>query len=89
MTWEQLPTGTWTPAALLGLAVLLLLFGRLVPRRTYDDIKEDRDRWQRAHKESEAARAELVANLNALLESSRTTESLIRSLHQPPPGGPE
>lgn len=74
-----------TPAALLGLAVLLLLMGRLIPRRTYDDLKTDRDHWQQAHADSEKARAEMAAVLEDLLETSRTTEALLQSLRQDAP----
>lgn len=69
-----------TPAALLGVAILLLLLGKLVPRRTYDDLVADRDHWQQAHADSEKARAEMAAVLEDLLETSRTTEALLKSL---------
>lgn len=85
-----IPLDSLTPAALLGLAILLLLLGRLVPRRTYEDLKNDRDRWQVAHQESEAARQEMAMQMRELLETGRTTEALLRSIagQQPrvPPG---
>jgi hypothetical protein len=89
----ELPSIPWealTPPVLLGLAVLLLLTGRLIPRRTYDDMRQDRDHWREAHSESEALRAEMQGTLKPLLESAHTSEALLRSLSpktSPPEGG--
>jgi len=75
-----IPLNGLTAPALLGLAILLLLLGKLIPRRTYEDLKDDRDRWREAHDKSESARKELLGTLDELLEHARTTESFIRSL---------
>ncbi|MGX1708827.1 hypothetical protein ACWIFI_05810, partial [Streptomyces albidoflavus] len=53
---------------LLALVVLMVLTGRLVPRRTYDDLKEERDTWRQAHVVSEEARAMERAQTRELLE---------------------
>lgn len=44
--------GTLSASGLLALVVLFIMRGALVPRRTVDDIKEDRDRWRSAAEES-------------------------------------
>lgn len=58
------------PSALVGLFVLLVFVGKLVPKATVDrmiaehqkqveDIAHDRDEWRAAHRISEAGRQEL------------------------------
>lgn len=72
------------PVALAGLAVLLILTGRLVPRRTYDDIKHDRDEWRAAHRISETARIEAQAQMDEMLELGRTTTQIVRASYREP-----
>jgi hypothetical protein len=97
---EGLTFDTLAPSALAGLCVLLIFVGRLVPRRAVDDlirehervvedISHDRDEWRAAHRISEAARADAVAQVQELLEHARTTDAFIRSLPHPlyGPGG--
>jgi hypothetical protein len=73
-----------TPPGLVALAVLLVLFGVLVPRRTMNDVIHDRDEWRIAHRLSEASRVELSSQVTALLEYARTTDALIRALPKVP-----
>jgi hypothetical protein len=73
--WAQIgPTG------LLTILVLLILIGRLVPRRTLEDVLHDRDEWRAAHRISEAARVESARQVEELLEHARTTDEIIRAL---------
>lgn len=77
---EQIPVGVLAPSGLLALAVLLVLTGRLVPRSTYKDALEERDKWHKAADMSEHAR-DLDAEANReLLELARTTVALLRAL---------
>ena len=41
-----LPIGQVSAGALVGLVVLLILVGRLVPRQALLDMREDRDKWR-------------------------------------------
>ncbi|MFJ1900549.1 hypothetical protein [Streptomyces sp. NPDC088115] len=66
--------------ALLALVVLMVLTGRLVPRRTYDDLLKERDTWRLAHTESEAARTSERAQTQELLELSRTSAHALQAL---------
>ncbi|MFI1161349.1 hypothetical protein [Streptomyces sioyaensis] len=66
--------------ALLAVVVLMVLTGRLIPRRTYDDLKEERDTWRTAHVESEAARAAERDQNHELLEMARTAGHVLDSL---------
>ena len=78
-----IPVGALTPAALLGLVILAIVMGRLVPRRTMEDIIHDRNEWRAAHRISEQSRMELAAMVGELLEHARTTDAFIRSLPHP------
>lgn len=82
-------------AALVGIVVLLVLLGRLVPRSSLTDrladrdaqiqrLVDERDTWRSAHQLSEEARRESQDQAGELLELSRTADYLLRSL---PRGG--
>ncbi|MEU0160247.1 hypothetical protein ABZ154_15735 [Streptomyces sp. NPDC006261] len=66
--------------ALLAIVVLMVLTGRLVPRRTFDDMKEDRNDWRTAHSKSEVARVEAIRQTSELIELSRTGVHLLNAL---------
>lgn len=68
------------PSGLLTILVLLILLGRLVPRRTMEDVLHDRDEWRAAHRISETARAEAARQVEELLEHAKTTDELLRAL---------
>jgi hypothetical protein len=74
---------TLTPAALLAILILLIAVGRLVPRRTLEDIIHDRNEWRAAHRISEQSRMELAGMVGELLEHARTTDAFIRALPNP------
>lgn len=78
-------------ATVLGVVVLFILLGRLVPRRTVDDLRADyqarieqliveRDMWMAAHKVSEEARHEDQQQSREMLELARTSVHVLRSL---------
>ncbi|MGW4810566.1 hypothetical protein ACWEPB_02825 [Kitasatospora cineracea] len=69
---------------LVALIVLMVLRGLLVPRRLYEDMREERDRWRAAHEVSEEARHEAQDQAGELLELSRTAIPLLRALPSPP-----
>lgn len=74
------PITVLTAPALLLIAVWLILVGRLVPRKTYEDVLTERNDWKEAHQISEKARAEMAKQVEELLEHARTTDALIRAL---------
>lgn len=78
-------------AALVGLIVLLVLRGQLVPRRQLEDLRADKDRqiedlrqerdtWREAHAVSEEARRDAQDQAGELLELSRTAGALMTAL---------
>lgn len=67
-------------SAIIGTLVLLLaafvraiLTGRLVPRSTYDDVRQDRDTWRKAAEMREEQVQELLA-------TAQLTNQLLTSL---------
>lgn len=97
MPWDNIPT-EWVPGGgFVSLALAgfwFVLTGKLVPRQTLQDVRADRDArieelkaeresWKEAFFTSEQARALTESQIDKLLETSRTTEALIRSLPRP------
>lgn len=71
---------------LLTIVVLLILSGRLVPRRVYRDLEADRDHWREA-----AMKA--IGHADQLLPAAQITTEMVSVLAaqatpQPPPGDP-
>lgn len=64
-------------AVLVGVVVLILM-GRLVPRRNLNDALAERDAWKSAHRVSEEARAELNTENFKLLETARISDQFYR-----------
>jgi hypothetical protein len=67
---------------LLVVVVLLILTGRLVPRRTHEDAIADRDNWRQAFLESEAARKVEHEQMAELLEMAKLGEHILTALPQ-------
>ncbi|MFJ5217159.1 hypothetical protein ACIP98_20855 [Streptomyces sp. NPDC088354] len=90
-----LKLGSVGPAGILALVVVFVIVGRLVPRRTVDDIRADRDAqladarkerdtWRDVALASERARMEQQAQNAELLELSRTAVRVLTALPAPP-----
>lgn len=75
-----IPVAGLTAPALVSIGILLIMTGRLVPRRTYDDALRDRDRWQEAHSVSEEARLTQTRQLDAVLEVGETVKQVMNAL---------
>lgn len=65
---------------LLGLVVWLILGGYLVPRRTYNDMKSDRDYFR------DALNTAMQQN-QQLLQTTRVVDATFRSLNKAPDEG--
>lgn len=75
--------------ALLVLVVLLILTGRLIPRRTHEDTLADRDNWRRAFLESEAARKVEHEQVEELLDMAKLGGHILTALPRPGQAGEE
>lgn len=69
-------------SALLGLTVLMILTGRLVPRRVLKDKTEEAERWRKAYEAERTARGIVDAQRDELLESARTTSQIVQAMAQ-------
>jgi len=70
-------------AALLALVILLILTGRLIPRRTHEDVISDRDNWRSAFLQSEAARRVEQDQKEELLEMAKLGGHILTALPHP------
>ena len=72
----------------IGLLILVFLFvltGRLVPRKTVEDLLAERDYWRAAHTEEVKARQAERELTNELLEVARAADQVFASLPRPAP----
>lgn len=74
---EGIPIADLTAPGLLGIAILLLLLGRIVPRATLKDKALEADKWRDAYEVEREARAHSDKQTEELLEVAKTTHSLI------------
>ncbi|MFD8899906.1 hypothetical protein [Streptomyces ardesiacus] len=83
--------------AIVTLIVLLILRGSLVPRAVLEDVRKDRDArvsdltaerdtWQAAHRESEAARIEAQRQVGELVELAKVADHVLRAIRGEVPG---
>lgn len=88
---EIVPWADLTSGVLLGIAVLMILTGRLVPRavaeRELAVLRESRDlareeatAWRTAQELGAKALLERDAQMTVLLESDRVTQELLRAM---------
>lgn len=80
LTGLGLPVSTLTPAGLLAVVIILIAMGRLVPRRTMEDVIHDRNEWRAAHRISETARIQDAETLHELLDALRSLDAFIRAI---------
>lgn len=71
---------TLAPSAIAGLCVLLILTGRLVPRRTHDDALHDRDEWRAESRLKDAQIVEKDKQLTHMGEVGRNVLAIMQAL---------
>lgn len=77
---EGIPIIGLTPSVLLGITVLLLLTGRIVPRVTLNDKAEEAERWREAYEAEREARNTSDAQTAELLEVAHLTHAIINAM---------
>lgn len=86
MQWTGFLTPTIGATGLLAMVVILILMGFLVPRRTVDQMRRDKDQaiamWKDAYEVSEHASSKKDRQIELLLEANRTTSRVITSLSE-------
>jgi hypothetical protein len=84
--WSGFLTPTIGATGLLALAVLLVFMGFLVPRRTVDQMRRDKDAaitmWKDAYETSQRASVKKDQQIERLLEANRTTSRVSTALSE-------
>lgn len=75
-----IPIADLTAPSLLGIVVLLVLFGRIVPRSTLKDKAEESEKWRLAYEAERTARTLSDAQTTELLEVAKTTHKVVETL---------
>lgn len=76
MVFDGVPLVGLSAPALLGFGFLLLMTGRLVPKKTLDRAEAVADKWQEAYEKEREARVTSDAQTVELLEVSKTTHAV-------------
>lgn len=74
---DGIPIGDLSAPALLGLAILLLLTGRLWSNPAYKAKSDEAEKWRLAYEAERDARATSDAQTAQLLELAKTTHAFI------------
>lgn len=82
MLFESVPLVGLTAPALLGIAVLLMLTGRIVPRSTLKDKDVEVARWQLAYETEREARIVSDNQTTKLLFAMETNRDVLQALLQ-------
>lgn len=82
---DGIPIAELTERGVLLIVVLLILTGRLVPRSSLKDERQDTERWRVAHEVSETARAAQSEQIRELLTQSEMTVALLKSITERKP----
>lgn len=94
MTLFGLPEFQISAGVLIALVVVLVLTGRLVPRRQLQDLREDRDArvaaaekqaliWQGAYEAAVASRRTSDGHVSQLMETALVTKDVLQALPLP------
>lgn len=78
---EGIPVATLTPSALLGIFVLMMFLGKVVPRSTLQDKIDESNNWRKAYEAEREARATSDAqSIHMLEELTKTTDKIVADL---------
>jgi hypothetical protein len=74
---DGIPFANLTASTLLGIFVLMMFLGRIVPRRTLDDQIKQTEKWQTAYELERQARVSSDSQTTELLEIVKATHSIV------------
>lgn len=77
---SNLPVGNLSAGVLVALIVLLILTGRLVPRRQLMDAQADRDYWRTAHDTQQQVTLKQGMTLERLLVLAETSTHALQEI---------
>lgn len=84
-------TGELTGWGIVGLVVLLIVFGRLVPRGTFRALERERDHWRAASetlRDTNAVQARTIEKQLVVGETVERVMGAVQSSHGVDGGGP-
>lgn len=79
---DGIPLVGLTAPGLLGIAILLMFTGRLVPRATLKDKADECEKWRLAYEAEREARATSDAQTVELLEGVKANHAIIAALFE-------
>lgn len=79
---EGIPVVGMTAPTLLGIAILFLMTGRLIPRSHYREKVLEAERWRQAYEAEREARSTSDAQTVELLEFAKTNHSVMEAMFQ-------
>lgn len=79
---DSIPLIGLSAPTLLGVAIALLLTGKIVPRATLMDRQKEMERWREAYEREREARAVLERQTEELTELAKTTHAIIVAMFQ-------
>lgn len=82
--FDGIPILDYTPETLLGITVLLVFLGLLVPRRYYNDKVKEAKEWKEAYENEHKARELADQQTAELLELARTTHDILAAVFDKP-----
>lgn len=74
---DGIPILSFTPEVLLGIAILMILSGRLWTNKTYQEKCAEAERWRKAYEAEREARAISDAQTRELLELGKATYAIL------------
>jgi len=77
---DGIPVKDLTTSTLLGLAILLVIFGRLIPWWVYKAKAKECERWQKAYEAERDARRTSESQSAELLEFAKATYHILDAL---------
>jgi len=77
-----LPIGQFSAGALVALVVLLILVGRLVPRQSLLDMREDRDKWRQTAEDWQKTATQLGMSMEKLLTAAELTNHALTEIQE-------
>lgn len=77
---DGIPLVNLTPSVLLGIVVLFILLGRLIPRSALVDKAEESERWRKAYEAEREARTLADAQTTELLEVAKATHGILDAI---------
>jgi hypothetical protein len=77
-----IPLGTVSAGGFVGVIIMLILVGRLVPRQSLVDMREDRDKWRTTAEDWQKTAMQLGMSMEKLLAYAETTSHALTEIQE-------